>query len=191
MPGTDWQPTPEGLASDRALLQTVAAIYRDQPRLADQPNSNPRLGVETRALRRVGEWRLFLLLTPWMLSRLYFHDGRAPVAVPPGWSATDCDGREQAVIGPGVAFTLLDNPQRAHLNYHPRLGHYLLQPLVLAMHQYDSSAAVFAAWNEVIKVRDAAIQHMRIRCPVQEEISRREFLCGMRKRHRAHCEEVG
>ena len=43
-------------------------------------------------------WRLFLLLTPWMLARLLFHAGTAPIDVPAEWSAaTRTAGRRSAL----------------------------------------------------------------------------------------------
>lgn len=179
---SEWQPTPAGLARDAALLDAVEAVYRDQHRhrFADEANANPLLTVQTRALRRIDEWRVFLLLTPWMLARLFFHDGAAPLAVPPDWSAAARGDRDDTVIGPALTFTLHNGPQQAHLNFHAHLGHYLLQPLMLAMHGYTSPEAVFAAWDQVIKVRDENMARMRKCCPMQEEISRREFLSGVR-----------
>lgn len=183
MNGAEWQPTPAGLADDDALLHTVETLYTDRYRrhFANGLNANPQLPVETRALRRVGPWRLFLLLTPWMLARLLFHDGTPPIVVPDDGTAAALSDGEAIGIGPAVSFTLLESTQRAHLNHHPQLGHYVLQPLVLAMDRYTDADEVFAAWATVIKTRDENMERMQRRCPVQEEISRREFLGGGRR----------
>ena len=180
----EWQLPPVELADDDALLRAVAAIYMDSYRrhFADGLNVNPRLPVETRALRRIGPWRLFLLLTPWMLARLLFHDGTAPIDVPAEWSAATRGASDDVGIGPAVSFTLMESAQKAHLNHHPLLGHYALQPLVLAMERYTDADEVFAAWDTVIRTRDENMKRMNKHCPMQKEISRREFLSGGRRR---------
>ena len=187
MNATDWQPIPAELADDAALSRLVEELYRDQYRRwhQDSMTANPALPVTTRALRRIGPWRVMLLLTPWMFTRLFIHDERAPLEVPVGWSANQRGERDDTVIGPAVTFTLFDTPQKAHLNYHHRLGHFLLQPLVMAMEQYATADSVFAAWDEVIRTRDENMKRMQAQCPMQENISRREFLGGLRKSNRS------
>lgn len=182
MNSAEWARTPAALTADDALLHAVEEIHRDQHRRCFDGTSdaNPRLHIETRALRRIGPWRIFLLLTPWMLARLLFHDRSAPIDVPAEWSAAARARSSDIGIGPAISFTLLGSPQKAHLNYHPQLGHYVLQPLVLAMDHYANADAVFAAWDEVIKTRDANMKRRQLHCPMQEEISRREFLSGLR-----------
>ncbi len=181
MNSANWQPTPAALASDGALLHTVEAIYLDRYRrhFAGTLNANPQLPVETRALRRIGPWRLFLLLTPWMMARLLFHDRTAPIDI-----TAECSTAARAQggdIGPAIAFALLESTQKGHLNYHPQLGHYVLQPLVLSMDRYADADAVFTAWDAVIKTRDENMKRKQLHCPMQAEISRREFLSGRRE----------
>jgi hypothetical protein len=75
---------------------------------------------------------------------------------------------------------LLSQDQLAHLNYHPALGHYLLQPLCLDMEPYVEGDEVFRAWSEVIRIRDANMEQARRDCPLQKEISRRELFSRFR-----------
>jgi hypothetical protein len=79
------------------------------------------------------------------------------------------------MLGPNLRFDLLGQPQQAHLNFHSRLGHYLLQPICLDMKPYRDADAVFEAWNQVIHIRDENMEKARRDCPLQKEISRREL----------------
>lgn len=175
---TGWQPAPAVLAGDdEALIETVTRVHQHllETELAGDPLLNRRLAVEHRALRRLEDWRVLLLLTPWMLARLLFPDHPPPIAVPAGWIAEARAGARYLVLGPSVRFELLGQPQQAHLNFHPALGHYLLQPLCLELSRYADADAVFSAWAEVIRVRDANLAQARRDCPLQREISRREL----------------
>ncbi|WP_420825161.1 hypothetical protein [Thiospirillum jenense] len=62
-----------------------------------------------------------------------------------------------------------------HLNYHVKLGHYLLQPLCLRMEDYTDANAVFNEWGAVIQIRDTNLAQTQRDCPLQREISRREL----------------
>lgn len=173
-----WQGLPPELAADEALRQAVLdvheAVLREQ--LAGDPMLNIGLPLEIRALRRIEVWRVLLLLTPWMLARLLFPDDGPPgLDVPADWSAQERRDAPYLVLGPGLGFDLLGRPQRAHLNYHQRLGHYLLQPICLDMGPYESADAVFKAWNQVIRTRDENMERTKRDCPLQKEISRREL----------------
>lgn len=177
MPDSTWQTLPPELTADdalaRAVLDTHEAILHGQ--LAGDPMLRLDLPVELRALRRLDTWRVLLLLTPWMLARLLFPDAPPGAAVPPGWSARERRDAPYLVLGPGLSFDLLGQPQQAHLNYHPRLGHYLLQPICLDMGPYENADAVFTAWNQVIHIRDKNMEKAKRDCPLQKEISRREL----------------
>lgn len=171
-----WQPTPTPLADDEPLAAAVLAVHGELlETLGTDPGLNLALGMEMRALRRIEDWRVLLLLTPWMLARLLFHDARANIAVPPDWSAERRADADYVVLGPTTEFELLGQPQRAHINYHPRLGHYLLQPICLDMAAYPDAASVFERWNEVIRIRDDNMAKAQRDCPMQKEVSRREF----------------
>ncbi len=172
-----WQ-IQQDLADDQALIERIIAVHAEilNGQLAADPMLNPNLPIEVRALRRIEEWRVLLLLTPWMLGRLFFPDRAPAFALPPGWSAQERQGADYQILGPRVRFELLGQPQQAHLGYLEWLGHYLLQPICLNMEPYPDAEAVFAAWAEVIRVRDENMEAMRRACPIQREISRRELL---------------
>lgn len=146
---------------------------------------NHDLPVDIRAFRRSDGWSVFLLLTPWMMARVFLPEGDPGIKIPSGWSAAERAAEPFQVIGPLLDFTILGGAQKAHLNYLPELGHFLLQPLVQSMEQYDSADAVFVAWNEVIKTRDRVMEEQKRECGWQKEVSRREFftrLAGDRAR---------
>ncbi|WP_238787434.1 [NiFe]-hydrogenase assembly chaperone HybE [Thiospirillum jenense] len=71
-----WQRYPDALHDDQTLIDTVLAVHTAllSHALAHDPLLNLTLPIEQRALRRIEDWRLLLLLTPWMLSRLLFPD---------------------------------------------------------------------------------------------------------------------
>ena len=172
-----WRVPPAELADDQALGRTVLEVHRDilRKQLAGDPMLNRALPVELRALRRIENWRVLLLLTPWMLARLLLPDEPPELEIPLEWSAQARGDGDYLVLGPNLSFDLLGQPQRAHLNYHNRLGHYLLQPICLDMKGYQSADAVFEAWNQVIRTRDENMEQAKRDCPLQKEISRREL----------------
>jgi len=177
MSDRSWQCLPPELAADDALEQAVLAVHNDilREQLAGDPMLQLALPVEVRALRRIESWRVLLLLTPWMLARLLFPDAPPEPEIPPDWSAQARRDAPYLVLGPQLRFDLLDQPQQAHLNYHHRLGHYLLQPICLDMGPYETADAVFTAWSQVIHTRDENMAQARRDCPLQKEISRREL----------------
>jgi hypothetical protein len=176
-PEADWCLCPEELAEDQALSEAVVAVHATilAGPLAGDPMLNLALPIEVRALRRIEDWRVLLLLTPWMLARLLFPDRPLPLALPEGWSAAERANAEYLVLGPRLSFALFGQSQQAHLGYHDRLGHHLLQPLCLNMEPYRDADAVFERWSEVIRVRDENMEAARRECPMQQEISRREL----------------
>lgn len=175
--GYIWQCLPPDLAEDDALGQAVLEAHRDilHGQLAGDPMLNMALPVELRALRLIDGWRVLLLLTPWMLARLLFPIRPPELEIPSGWSGDERRDADYLVLGPSLAFDLLGQPQRAHLNYHRRLGHFLLQPISLDMKPYGTADAVFEAWNQVIHTRDENMEKAKRDCPLQKEISRREL----------------
>ena len=179
---TAWRLCAEDLAEDQALSAAVVAIHERLLRetLAGDPMLNMALPIEVRALRRVEDWRVLLLLTPWMLARLLFPDRAPPLALPEGWSAAERADAGYLVLGPRLSFDLFGQSQQAHLGYHDQLGHYLLQPLCLNMEPYRDADAVFERWSEVIRVRDENMEAARRDCPMQKEISRRELFRRLR-----------
>lgn len=149
---------------------------------ADDPMTNPDIGFQLRAFRRNRDWRLVLVLTPWMLSRLISPLRDPGVELPATWQAERRIHSEFVLLGPKVSFELLGSRQTAHLNFHPALGHYLLQPIVLSMSAYKSPDEVFEAWNHVIQTRDENMEKLRKDCPWQKEVSRREFFGRLARR---------
>jgi hypothetical protein len=140
---------------------------------------NHDLPVEIRAFRPSDDWSVFLLLTPWMMARVFLPERDPGLQIPSGWSAAERAVAPFQVIGPLLDFTILGGLQKAHLNYLPELGHFLLQPLVQSMEQYDSADAVFAAWDAVIKTRDRVMEEQKKECGWQKEVSRREFFARL------------
>ena len=178
MPGESvWQVLPPELAADEALGRAVLDVHRDvlHEQLAGDPMLNMALPVELRALRRIEDWRVLLLLTPWMLARLLFPDEPPDLEVPPGWSKDERRDSDYLVLGPKLSFDLLGQRQHAHLNFRQGTGHFLLQPICLDMKGYENADAVFEAWNQVIRVRDDNMEKAKRDCALQKEISRREL----------------
>lgn len=178
-----WHCPPE-LVRDEALEEAVLAAHEAiLEELAAEDsylNLNRGLPVTQRALRRIEDWRVLLLLTPWMLARLYFPDRAPAIPLPAGWTAGERAGASYRVLGPGIRFALLGESRLAHLSYHPALGHYLLQPLCLDLEAYADAEAVFAAWGDVIRRRDEIMDQRRRDCPMQKELSRRELFAWFR-----------
>ncbi len=176
----DWTLFPEDLQDDQQLLAAVLeeheGLYRDC--FIDDPGVNHLLPVRVQAFRRVDSWRVFLLLTPWMLSRIFVPDSDPGIEIPGDWCAEARAGQPYRVIGPANSFELLTGRQKAHLNYSNRLGHYLLHPLILSMKDFQSPEEVFRVWNRIIETRNRNLQKLEQRSHRQEEITRREFFKG-------------
>ncbi|MEA3274133.1 MAG: [NiFe]-hydrogenase assembly chaperone HybE [Pseudomonadota bacterium] len=172
-----WEIRPPDLSDEAALAAAVLDVHREilQGPMAGDPGLNLNLRIQQRALRKIECWRVLLLLTPWMLSRLLFPDEPPSLPLLRDWSARDRRGKDYLVLGPHLSFELLGQRQQAHLSYHPRLGHYLLQPICLNMQPYGSADAVFEQWNQVIHTRDENMEKAKRDCPLQKEVSRREF----------------
>lgn len=122
-----------------------------------------------------------LLLTPWMLARLFVPDNDPGHVIPPEWQSQARIGRDYQVIGPPFEIPLLTGKQRAHLNYSVAIGPYLLHPLILSMLNFSTPEDAFTAWNRVIETRNRNMEIMQKQSPLQEEITRREFFSGIFK----------
>lgn len=185
MPDPAWRMSALTAGDDAALTQAIEGRFREiRDSFADEPIGNPALPVMLRALRRQEGWCIFLLLTPWMMARLFVPQELPALPVPDGWTATERQGEPYCVIGPALELTLSSGSQRAHLNHDPVLGHYLIQPLVQAMDQFADADAVFAAWNTVIATRDRVMAETKRECSWQKEVSRREFFSRLAGRTR-------
>lgn len=178
MVNSPWAPLPPELDSEQALTDAVLAVHQEIHRLhfAGSPGVNEALGLQIRACRRIEQWLALLLLTPWMLSRLWFPGKPPAIDIPSEWLPEQRSAEDYQLLGPACSFQVLGQQQQAHLNYHPDMGHYLLQPLVLNMQPYADAEAVFEAWNDVIRIRDENMRKMARDCPLQKEVSRRELL---------------
>ncbi len=181
MNDSGWQLGAWAGEGDQALIATViasfGAVYRTH--FSDEWLVNHTLPLEVRAFRRSDGWAVFLLLTPWMMARVLLPEYDPGLPIPAGWSAAERKALPFAAIGPLLPFTITGGQQKAHLNYLPELGHFLLQPLVQSMEQYASADAVFAAWDEVIKTRDRVMLEQKRECSWQKEVSRREFFARL------------
>jgi len=174
---SDWRLGKVETLGDAALCRAVIdrfSTIRDRD-FADDPFINRSLAIEIRALRRMETWCVFLVLTPWMLARIFLPERDPGLRVPIGWLAGQRADAPYEVIGPCLELALLGGMQQAHINYDEILGHYLVQPLVLTMARFDRADAVFQAWNEVIATRQKVMEEQRRDCPWQRELSRREF----------------
>lgn len=178
MGDSGWQLCAPALqADDQAFVAEALKLHRElyDKHFAQDLLANHRLPIQVRAFRKTGIWRIFLVLCPWMLSRCVSPLRDPGIPLPAGWEKTARAQADYILLGPALSFRLLDAEHKAHLNFAPTLGHYLMQPLVLSMAQYESAEAVFEAWNRVIETRKANMEKMQRRCQWQEEVSRREF----------------
>ncbi len=182
IPCQGWRPCPAGLKDDAAFVDAVRSLHEDvfQRYFAADPTANHALGVQLRAFRRLDQWRLLLVLAPWMLSRLLVPDRDPGLEIPGKWGAECRADADYQVLGPQLKLDILGQSRQAHLNYANSLGHYLLQPIALNMSMYDSADAVFEAWNQVIRTRDENMEKHRKDCSWQKEISRRELFGRLR-----------
>jgi hypothetical protein len=157
---------------EEAFKDIYQRYFRDEPLLV-----NHQLPILVRALRQhPSGWRIFLILTPWMLARIFSPVQPPGLLLPPRWSAPERANAPYVVIGPLVSLPLWDTIQKAHLNYSLPIGHYLLQPLVQSMDRFPTPQAVFDAWNQVIRTRDENIRKRNAHSLWQEEVSRREII---------------
>lgn len=170
--------------NDDELISAVLDVFTDlyQTYFVNELLVNHNLPIEIRAFRHTDLWRIFLLLTPWTLARLFLPERDPGIALPSGWQAAERAQAPVTVIGPAIPLAILGGRERAHLNYHPSLGHYLIQPLIQSMEQFKTPDEAFNAWNEVIKTRNRVIEEQQRRCEWQQEVSRREFFAKLRRR---------
>lgn len=181
MTNDQWQSVPHELKDDDALLAAVVEehlqIYHKY--FQDDLEINHQLPIITHAFRRLDQWRVFLLLTPWMLTRVFVPDHPPGIELPVQWRAEARQGCAYTVIGPTFNLNLLTGKQKAHLNYSSNIGHYLLHPLILSMNSFQTPNEVFRAWNKVIEARNENLEKMQQQNQQHKEISRREFFSGI------------
>ena len=170
---------------DAELIKYVINIFKEQYLIhfSNELLVNHNLPIEIRAFRHNDIWRVFLLLTPWTLARVFLPKSKPPsMVIPQGWQAKERVNAPFAVIGPALPLDILGGREMAHLNYHSKLGHYFIQPLIQSMEQFSDADEAFHAWNEVIKTRDRVIEEQNRHCEWQQEVSRREFFTKLRQR---------
>ncbi|WP_294945317.1 [NiFe]-hydrogenase assembly chaperone HybE [Sulfurivirga sp.] len=186
---SDWQTLQAHDLDDAhaALEEAFRTIERDSFRddLLGGMALNAHLNVEIRGLRRVDDWVVAFVLTPWMLAQVFCPLEPPHLPLPDDWRAEARGEAPYVVIGPPMRFQLGGQPFQAFLNYHPRLGHYLVQPLVQSMGQYADNEAAFAAWAEVLRFRREQYERMQAEADARAEraarseldrVSRRDFL---------------
>ncbi|WP_040724877.1 [NiFe]-hydrogenase assembly chaperone HybE [Thiomicrorhabdus sp. Kp2] len=117
---------------------------------------NHNLQVELRGFKFVDGWVTGFLLTPWMLCTIYIPVLQQPnLEIETEWLAERRQNQDYVVIGSLKTFDIGGSSQKGNLNYHPKLGHYLLQPLVQIMDKYADNESAFGAWSQVIAFRKA------------------------------------
>ncbi len=170
--------------NDDEIVTQVTEIFTEiyHNYFIDELLVNHHLPIEIRAFRYTDIWYIFLLLTPWMLARVFLPNHEPELEIPPDWQAEKRVNQPMTVIGPAMSLAILGGKEQAHLNYHPKLGHYLIQPLVQSMEQFNAPDDAFNAWNEVIKTRNRVIEEQKKRCDWHTEVSRREFFAKLRQR---------
>ncbi|NJO14371.1 MAG: [NiFe]-hydrogenase assembly chaperone HybE [Thioploca sp.] len=179
---SNWQIL-DSTASDEAVINTVIGVFTElyQTYFIHELLVNHQLPIEVRAFRHTDIWRIFLLLTPWTLARIFLPEHKPTLILPTGWQAEERLQAPLLVIGPAISLPILGGKEKAHLNYHAKLGHYLIQPLIQSMAQFNTPQAAFDAWNEVITTRNRVIVEQQRRCDWQQEVSRREFFAQLRR----------
>jgi hypothetical protein len=115
-----------------------------------------------------------------MLCRLFVPDQLPPgLTVPKGWESQERIGAEYVAMGPSLTFKVREEVQKANIQYHKGLGHFLIQPLIFSMFKYESADGAFSAWSSVIQHRDEMMQLKQKSCNWQKELSRREMFSGI------------
>jgi hypothetical protein len=175
---TTWQLLPKELRDDSKFKQALIDVHREiyEEFFDEDPLVNGSLGFHLHAYRRTSGWRVVLILTPWMMSRLLFPENNPHIVIPEGWSGEERCGTDYQVLGPSLRLGWSGNYMQSHLNFHALLGHYLLQPILMNMQNYNTPQAAFEAWNDIVNRRDENTKRMLRNHPWQEEVSRREFL---------------
>ena len=181
---SSWQLLDSEKKDDEQVVNCVIEVFTELYRtyFVNELLVNHNLPIEIRAFRHTDIWRIFLLLTPWTLARLFLPERDPGIEIPSGWQAEERATAPFTVIGPAIPLDILGGKEQAHLNYHPKLGHYLIQPLIQSMEQFNKPEDAFNAWNEVIKIRNRVIEEQKRRCDWHQEVSRREFFAKLRRR---------
>ncbi|MBF0188142.1 MAG: [NiFe]-hydrogenase assembly chaperone HybE [Magnetococcales bacterium] len=169
--------------ADALWVEAVVDHYRQVAREAesvipelDRLESWAEFGVEARAFRRQDSWRMVLILAPWMLCRLLQPVRESTLTQPPWTGLTPATGM---ALGPVGTVSLMERQISAHLQSHPALGRFLIQPLISGLTPYATPDDAFHAWSEVIRTREKIRTERGISCQWQQSVSRREMFGGL------------
>jgi hypothetical protein len=178
MHGTTWQLLPMELKDDTTFTQVLVDVHREiyKDFFYDDPLSSESLGFHLHAYRRTSGWRVAVILTPWMMSRLLFPEQDPHIVIPQGWSGEERCGTDYQALGPSLRLGWSGHYMQAHLNFHARLGHYLLQPILMNMKNYRTADQALEAWRDAIGTKGKKMMGMLQNCPWQEAFSDRAFL---------------
>lgn len=174
------------------ITQAFATLYSDDFANA-MMGINHSLTTEVRGWHEKADWGMGVLLTPWMLTKVYVPLKTAvldDIATPESWTTDERLNQPYVVIGDLMPLTIDEQTHQTYINHHPDIGHYWLQPLVQNMARYSDNDAAFAAWGEVLAFRKAyrdqkaadeavkAQQALKSQASVQNdiEVNRRAFL---------------
>lgn len=147
MPDTGWQTLPQHLHSEMRFNLAVLIAHRQifDQHFATDPSVNRALGFHLNGYRQQGLWRIIQILTPWMLANLWFAESTPEIAL----SESQRAKADNQPLGPAIDLPEVLCGGKAHLNYHPTLGHYLVQPIHLDLADHDDAQSVFEALSEV------------------------------------------
>jgi hypothetical protein len=85
------------------------------------------------------------------------------------------DGAPPGILGPMIQIHIAGMAQKAHVQEHPALGPFLLQPLIQNLVYCCSVDQAFASWNQVLHHRNRLSQAMPHGCPWHKEMVRHEM----------------
>ncbi len=162
MANTRWQLLPAKWQRDSLFRPALVEVHREIYRqfFYNDPRVNPQMGFHLHAYCRSTHWRVTLILTPWMMSRLLFPEHDPKILIPDGWSGEDRSHSEYQTTGPSLKLGCYGNEMIANLNYHTQLGHYLIQPLALSMRNYSSPLEALEIWNRLFYSHSLSMQRV-------------------------------
>ena len=154
MPETTWQILPQHLHSEMRFNLALLIAHRQifDRYMAGDALVNKALGFHLYGYQQQGIWRQIQILTPWMLARLWFSDSPPDIPVP----ENSPKGDDYQPLGTEINLPEELGRGVAYLNYHPTLGHYLLQPITLDMTGYETAQEVFDTWSHDLQMLKTA-----------------------------------
>ena len=180
-----------GASLAEIIKQVFTQVYNDDFSDA-MMGINHQLSVDLRGWQVSESWQEVWLLTPWKVSRVFFPvslDVIADTVLPTEWQPDVRQDQPYCVIGSLMPISVDAKSIQTHINYHPLLGHYWIQPLVQNMMKYVNNEAAYQAWSEVIAFRnnvraqkqaelEAKEQDVKVAAAIENnvEVNRRAFL---------------